>query len=275
MPAALGSRLEIACVLRAQRVRWIGIDLARERAVRHACITIVAGLALGLFAVPSAHAEKAKKPKVSAEAPVLSPRADAALVLRADRVKDLPTALDAADRKALTSAAALLRADKHDAARATVERWAAKANGRVSQDDAIFATLWVARTGGVSRLPEMVEIADRVRFADERVGALTMTLAELKNGASVRGTTAIDVPVATHYAGRLVSAREMRTDHVSRDDLPARLAELEADYATAVAESDALHAKFAEHEAKNRRLVESIVAIVNAGTRVQREPASR
>lgn len=247
------------------------------RSVRFACL-VVASIAASFVFVPAAHAEKGakgKKPKAALVAPVLSPRADAALLLRADRVKSLPSTLDASDRKALSAAAALLRLDNHDGARATVERWVAKAGGRVSQDDAIFATLWVAREGGASRLPAMVDLADRVRFADERVGVLTMTLAELRNAASVRGGSPIDVPVATHYAGRLVSANETKVDHVTRDELPARLAEVEKDYAQAVAEAEALHAKFGEHEAKNRRLVESMVAIVNAGARVEPTSANR
>lgn len=248
------------------------------RSVRFACLVVASVAASAFVFVPVAHAEKGakgKKPKTTLVAPVLSPRADAALVLRADRVKTLPSTLDASDRKALSAAAALLRLDNHDGARTAVERWAAKAGGRISQDDAIFATLWVAREGGVSRLPAMVDVADRVRFADERVGTLTMTLAELRNAASVRGGSPIDVPVATHYAGRLVSANETKVDHVTRDELAVRLAEVEKDYAQAVADADALHAKFGEHEAKNRRLVEAMIAIVNAGARVEHRGEGR
>ncbi len=254
-----------------------GIVFAMCAVVRHLRIAFVIGLvaaASALVAGP-ASAEKAKKPRAALEAPVLSPRADAALMLRADRVRDLPRGLEAADKKALASAASLLRGDRHEAARVAIERWASKVNGRVSQDDAIFATLWVAREGGVSRLPEMLELADRVRFADERVEVLAMTRAELRNAASTRAgvATFIDVPIAKTYS-KTLSPHETRIDRIARDELPARLAEVEEAYDAAVVESDALHAKFAEHEAKNRMLVESVVAIVNAGSRVTR-PSTR
>jgi len=237
-------------------------------------LTAALCLAASVAAVSSpALAERTAKAKAKTAAapPALSARADAALVLRADRVRELPRTLDAADKKTLAAAAALLRADRHDAARAALGRWAKQASARLTQDDTIFAALWVAREGVVARRPELVDAADRVRFADERASALAMTIAELKAGASQKGESFIDVPVALSYA-KLASANEMRVERVARDEIGARLEKAEADYAAAVAASDDQHAQFAALERKHRAAMEAVLAIVHAAMHAAAPP---
>ena len=125
------------------------------------------GLAV-LVAAPLASAEKSAKgePKPVMVAPVLMPRTDAALVIRARIIRELPRAADAADRKTLTRVAAALRAGKFDGGRAHFAKWAKQATGRLSGDDIVLASLWVSREGGVGSNQELADAADRVRFAD-------------------------------------------------------------------------------------------------------------
>jgi len=198
-------------------------------------------------------------------APVLSSRADAALFLRAQRVKDLPRSIDAEGRRALRAAAASLAAGQLDAARNQVAKWSRPATTRISHDDVILAALWVVREGAVTRHAEIVDAADRVRFADEEVNALSMTLAELRVAASERVATRIDIPVSAAYS-RDASGHEMRSELVGREEVAARLGTIEADLASATTRSDAAHQTFQELEKRNRPLMEAVVAIVRGAS---------
>lgn len=218
------------------------------------------GLAV-LVSAPLASAEKAKAEAVS---PVLTPRTDAALVIRARIIRDLPRTAEAADRKKLTRVAALIRAGKFDAGRAQFARWVKLASGRMSSDDIVIASLWVTREAGVGGNQELADAADRVRFADERVDALTSIVADFHAAASNRATT-FNVPVDQPYV-KLAAGNERRIEHVKREELGTRIQDVEADYAKAVAESDKARASFEALEKKNRGIIVAMLSMVRAAS---------
>lgn len=223
--------------------------------------TLAAMITLGVLAcAPLASAEKTKLVTTS---PVFSARGDAALVLRASRVRELPRTLGAGDRKLLVATAATLRAGRLDAARRAFAHWAKRASRRVPHEDTILAALWVVREGAVADRPELVEAADRVRFHDERVEALTNTIAELNVVASQSGVTPVRFPVPVRYA-RLEPGNEKRAVGIAREELPTRLAQMEAELARATAERDAVRAEFARLERDHRPLMETVLVLVRA-----------
>jgi hypothetical protein len=221
------------------------------------------GLAV-LVSAPLASADKSKpEPRALVLAPVLSPRTDAALVIRARIIRELPRAADAGDRKTLTRVAAAIRSGKFDGGRAHFAKWAKHATGRLSNDDIVIASLWVTREAGVGSNQELAAAADHVRFADERVDALTTIVADLHAAASNRATTFL-VPVDQQYV-MLAAGNERKIEHVRREDLATRIQIAEADYDKAVAESDKARASFEVLEKKNRGLVETMLSMVRAG----------
>jgi hypothetical protein len=220
------------------------------------------GLAV-IVSAPLASADKAKtKTPTTTVTPAMSPRGDAALVLRARTVRELPTAIDAADRKTLVHVTTSLRLGKHAAGRAEFARWAKQQSSRLSADDTVLASLWVARESGVGSMQELADAADRVRFTNERVDALTTAVADLREAASSHATM-FHVPVEQPYV-LLAFGGEKRVEHVAREDLAARLQAVEAEYEKAVVESDKARAAFEVLEKKNRGLVDSMLSMVHS-----------
>jgi hypothetical protein len=248
--------------------------------MRRSVIALV-GLAV-LLSAPLARAEKAAKPAKRAlvsRSPVFSPRADAALILRASVVKDLPRALGPADKRAVAGVAASLRAGRHAAARSSFERWAKHAPKRISGDDIILAALWASREGALGSLANLVDAASRVRFFDDRAEALATSIAELRVAASRSGVTLVHVPVSDHYVNAPSPGHEIaerRTEPVTRDDLAARLADAEAAHARAIAERDRVRDELTKLEQENRPAMVAVLSLVRSASDVAaaRAPAA-
>ncbi len=206
---------------------------------------------------------KPAKSKVAHADPLPTSKADPAVAGRALLVKELPKGIGPADRRALDTVVAELRADHLETSVSLFRAWTSGAPTALLRDDAVSTAHWVFREGVLARNEELASAADRVRFFDERNAAVDDSLALLKGAVITKKPVLVaKLVVVTPYV-REARGDEKRERQVTRDALEAEIKDLEAKSEEIKKERVAARAAFKALDAKNGQYMQVLAALVS------------